>query len=183
MLRWAGSALERGVDSGQAGDVAGATRRRRLRLLYRAPRAQATLCFWTVESLEIMNALTYGGTEAAQYPLTLYRDWFRRFFMPFVVPLAFVASHPCGGAARSPHGAGRCPQAARWASPLVGVAFLLSAAIVALGSGESITGERVLRCGPSATLGSAAGGFGPKRRRLAGRPLCYAQQRGGRKPL
>ncbi|XXX55556.1 ABC-2 family transporter protein [Sorangium sp. So ce124] len=51
---------------------------------------QATLCFWTVESLEIMNAWTYGGTEAAQYPLTLYRDWFRRFFT-FVVPLASVS--------------------------------------------------------------------------------------------
>src|SRR5690348_15781198 len=30
---------------------------------------QATLAFWTVESLEIANTLTYGGVEAAQYPL------------------------------------------------------------------------------------------------------------------
>ena len=29
---------------------------------------QATLAFWTVDSLEIMNVLTYGGVQAAQYP-------------------------------------------------------------------------------------------------------------------
>ena len=29
---------------------------------------QATLCFWTIESLEIMNTMTYGGVETAQYP-------------------------------------------------------------------------------------------------------------------
>ncbi len=33
---------------------------------------QATMCFWTIESLEMMNILTYGGVEAAQYPLAIY---------------------------------------------------------------------------------------------------------------
>lgn len=33
---------------------------------------QGTLSFWTVESLEVANVLTYGGVEAAQYPLALY---------------------------------------------------------------------------------------------------------------
>ena len=33
---------------------------------------QATLAFWTVESLEIANMLTYGGVQAAQYPLNIY---------------------------------------------------------------------------------------------------------------
>src|ERR671928_195342 len=47
---------------------------------------QATLSFWTVETLEIMNTVTYGGTETGQYPLTIYRPWFRLFFT-FVVPL------------------------------------------------------------------------------------------------
>ncbi len=51
--------------------------------------AQAALAFWTVESLEIMNTVTYGGTETAQYPLTIYRPWFRRFFT-FVIPIAFA---------------------------------------------------------------------------------------------
>lgn len=54
---------------------------------------QATLAFWTVESLEIANALTYGGVEAAQYPLDLYARWFRNF-LTFVVPLACVSYFP-----------------------------------------------------------------------------------------
>ena len=29
---------------------------------------QATLAFWTTEGLEVMNTVTYGGTEAGQYP-------------------------------------------------------------------------------------------------------------------
>lgn len=54
---------------------------------------QATLCFWTVEGLEIVNILTYGGVEAAQYPLDIYAGWFRRF-LTFVVPLACVSYYP-----------------------------------------------------------------------------------------
>lgn len=56
---------------------------------------QATLSFWTVEGLEIMNAVTYGGTETAQYPLTIYRPWFRSIFT-FLVPLACVNYLPAG---------------------------------------------------------------------------------------
>jgi len=54
---------------------------------------QATLCFWTTESLEVMNTVTYGGTETAQYPVTIYRKWFRQFFT-YVVPLASVTYYP-----------------------------------------------------------------------------------------
>jgi ABC-2 type transport system permease protein len=86
---------------------------------------QATLCFWTVESLEIMNTVTYGGTEVAQYPLSLYRDWFRRFFT-FVVPLAFVSYVPTGALLERPT-VPTLPLAVRWASPLAGVVFLLIA--------------------------------------------------------
>jgi len=56
---------------------------------------QATLSFWTVEGLEIMNAVTYGGTETAQYPLTIYRPWFRGIFT-FLIPLACVNYLPAG---------------------------------------------------------------------------------------
>jgi ABC-type uncharacterized transport system permease subunit len=38
---------------------------------------QASLAFWTVESLEVANVLTYGGVQAAQYPLNIYAAWFR----------------------------------------------------------------------------------------------------------
>jgi ABC-2 type transport system permease protein len=54
---------------------------------------QAMLAFWTVESLEVANTLTYGGVEAAQYPLDIYARWFRNF-LTFIVPLACVAYYP-----------------------------------------------------------------------------------------
>lgn len=54
---------------------------------------QAALSFWTVDSLEIMNTLTYGGVETAQYPLAIYRPGFRRFFT-FVVPLGCISYFP-----------------------------------------------------------------------------------------
>jgi len=58
---------------------------------------QATLAFWTVESLEIANTLTYGGIEAAQYPLDIYVRWFRNF-LTFVVPLGCVTYFPVAAA-------------------------------------------------------------------------------------
>ena len=54
---------------------------------------QATLAFWTVESLEVANTLTYGGVEAGQYPLDIYTRWFRDF-LTFVVPLGCVSYFP-----------------------------------------------------------------------------------------
>jgi ABC-2 type transport system permease protein len=53
----------------------------------------AVLSFWTTESLEIMNALTYGGVETAQYPMAIYHKYFQRFFT-FVIPLAMVTYFP-----------------------------------------------------------------------------------------
>lgn len=53
----------------------------------------AVLCFWTVQSIELINTLTYGGTELASYPLTIYHEGLQRFFT-FVVPLAFVSYFP-----------------------------------------------------------------------------------------
>lgn len=48
----------------------------------------ATLCFWTVETTELTNILTYGGREMLSWPLSLYNATLQRFFL-FVVPLAF----------------------------------------------------------------------------------------------
>ncbi len=53
----------------------------------------ATYSFWTVESLEIMNIVTYGGTEMTSYPMHIYQDWIRRFFT-FIIPMAFVNYYP-----------------------------------------------------------------------------------------
>ena len=54
---------------------------------------QATLAFWTVESLEVANTLTYGGVEAGQYPLDVYGRWFRDFLI-YVVPIGCISYFP-----------------------------------------------------------------------------------------
>lgn len=88
---------------------------------------QATLAFWTVESLEVMNLLTYGGVQAAQFPLSIYAGWFRNFLI-FVVPLGCVAYFPVLALLGKPDPLG----APGWLLPLtpaagfvfLGVAFL-----------------------------------------------------------
>ncbi len=80
---------------------------------------QATLSFWTIETLEIMNTVTYGGTETGQYPLTIYRPWFRLFFT-FVVPLACMNYLP----ADIILGRGEAT-AWQWLSPAGGIIFLM----------------------------------------------------------
>lgn len=47
---------------------------------------QGALTFWTVEGLEIMSALTYGGRQISSYPMTAYRRFLRNFFL-FLVPI------------------------------------------------------------------------------------------------
>jgi viologen exporter family transport system permease protein len=88
---------------------------------------QATLCFWSVESLEIGNTLTYGGMLAAQYPMSIYSGWFRDFFT-LVVPVACVAYFPIVGVLgiEEPLGA---PQWLLYASPLAGFVFLAAALV------------------------------------------------------
>jgi ABC-2 type transport system permease protein len=49
--------------------------------------------FWTVESLEVLNMVTYGGQFLTQYPLSIYGDFLRSFFT-FVIPLAFINYYP-----------------------------------------------------------------------------------------
>jgi ABC-2 type transport system permease protein len=53
----------------------------------------STLCFWTVQPLEVVNIFTYGGTTMLSYPLHIYQDWIQRFFT-FVVPGALVIYYP-----------------------------------------------------------------------------------------
>jgi len=89
---------------------------------------QATSTFWTIESLEVWSAFTYGGNYAAQYPLSIYRRWFQRFFTA-VIPLALASYYPARAIL------GRDPLGALPAfGPLAGFAFLaLSFAVFRLG--------------------------------------------------
>jgi ABC-2 type transport system permease protein len=83
----------------------------------------ATICFWTVQSIEIINIFTYGGTEAGAFPMSIYRYWFRNLFT-FVIPLAFVNYFPAltllGKA--DPNGA---PGILSHIAPAIGPLFLL----------------------------------------------------------
>jgi len=83
---------------------------------------QATLAFWTVESLEVANVLTYGGVQAAQYPLNIYADWFRRV-LTFGVPLACVAYYPVLAILQRPDPLG-APDWILPLTPLAGLIFL-----------------------------------------------------------
>ena len=83
---------------------------------------QATLSFWTVETLEVMNIVTYGGIETAQYPMSIYSRAFRRFFI-FVVPLACVSYFPVITILGKVDPLGT-PAWLGWASPLAGPLFL-----------------------------------------------------------
>ena len=78
---------------------------------------EATSAFWTTTTLEVWSAVTYGGNAASQFPMSIYRPWFRRFFT-YVIPLVCVTFLP--GAAVL--GRGDMTWAA--VAPLSGVAFL-----------------------------------------------------------
>jgi ABC-2 type transport system permease protein len=83
---------------------------------------QATLSFWTVESLEAVNILTYGGETAAEYPLNVYARWFRDFLI-WGVPIGCVTYLPMLAAMgrADPLGA---PGWLTPLAPLAGFAFL-----------------------------------------------------------
>ena len=55
--------------------------------------AGAAICFWSVESTELPNMLTYGGAEASSYPISIYKRWFRNTLI-FIIPLAFINYFP-----------------------------------------------------------------------------------------
>jgi ABC-2 type transport system permease protein len=83
---------------------------------------QATITFWTTETLEMMNAFTYGGEAASEYPMAIYRAWFRKFFL-FVLPLGCANYLPALAIMGRPDPLGT-PRVLQWSSPLAGVVFL-----------------------------------------------------------
>jgi ABC-2 type transport system permease protein len=83
---------------------------------------EATSAFWTTESLEVWNAFTYGGVTMSQYPLEIYRPWFRRFFL-FVIPIGCVSYLPGVAVLGRPDPLGT-PVLLQWMAPLAGPVFL-----------------------------------------------------------
>ena len=82
---------------------------------------QATLSFWSVQSLEVVNMVTYGGVEMAQFPVTIYEPWFRKFFI-FVIPLACVNYFPAMGILNKTDPL-NSPALMPWISPIIGIVF------------------------------------------------------------
>ncbi len=87
-----------------------------------------TLSFWTTETLELMNVLTYGGIEAAKYPLAIYRPWFRRFFT-LVIPMGCVTYFPILAILGKPDPLGTS-LAFQYAAPLFGMLYFLLSLVV-----------------------------------------------------
>jgi ABC-2 type transport system permease protein len=85
---------------------------------------QATMSFWTVESLEVMNVLTYGGEAAAEYPLNIYAGWFRNLLI-YVIPIGCVTYFPMVAAMGHVDPLGTPP----WLLPLTPAAGLVFLAI------------------------------------------------------
>lgn len=83
---------------------------------------QATLAIWTVESLEIMNTVTYGGVQMAQYPMDIYSEWLRTTFT-FIIPLACISYFPVLLLLDKPDSLGTS-QLFQGLSPLLGFTFL-----------------------------------------------------------
>jgi ABC-2 type transport system permease protein len=89
---------------------------------------QATMCFWSTQSLEVMNSFTDGGIEALQWPLPIFNRWFGRLFI-FVIPLACVNYFPMLVILNKPDVLGY-PVWFQWVSPLAGVLFLVISLLV-----------------------------------------------------
>lgn len=54
---------------------------------------KAAICFFTVQSLEIMNIFTDGARDLTEYPLDIYKKSILNFFT-FIIPLAMVNLYP-----------------------------------------------------------------------------------------
>jgi len=86
--------------------------------------AGASAAFWTLgETSELQNILTYGGSAALSYPVSIYATWFRRA-ITYGVPLAFVNYFPALAALGRVEAAG-WPAVMPWLSPLACAAALL----------------------------------------------------------
>lgn len=54
---------------------------------------KASLSFWTIEGMEIMNIISDGGRELSSYPIDIYQKWFSNIFT-YIVPFGCVNYFP-----------------------------------------------------------------------------------------
>jgi ABC-2 type transport system permease protein len=53
----------------------------------------ATITFWTIQTIEVVNIFTYGGSEMMSYPMHIYQRWMRQFFT-YIIPAIFLNYYP-----------------------------------------------------------------------------------------
>jgi ABC-2 type transport system permease protein len=90
--------------------------------------AFSSIAFWLIDSQEVCNAFTYGGSFTAQYPVNIYGRWLRRLVV-FLIPLAFVSYFPSLYVLDKPDELG-LPTALQFASPAVAIAVAAAAWLV-----------------------------------------------------
>jgi ABC-2 type transport system permease protein len=90
--------------------------------------ALATIAFWIVDAIELVNAFTYGGNFLSGYPITIFGRWLRNLVL-FVIPIAFVSYFPALYVLDRPDDLG-LPEALRYLSPVVGVVTAIVAMLI-----------------------------------------------------
>ena len=88
---------------------------------------EATLCFLSVQSIEAVNCLTYGGRTACEYPVDIYPRPLRLLFM-YVAPFGLCMHVPASVLLRHP----MMPWApwTAYLAPLAGAAFFALMALL-----------------------------------------------------
>ncbi len=85
----------------------------------------ATFIFWTIQPLEAVNIVTYGGNELISNPMHIYPAWIRHFFT-YLLPLVFMNYLPAVYILDKADPLG-FPEFTRFLAPLLGLLMLLAA--------------------------------------------------------
>lgn len=84
---------------------------------------EAIVSFWTVNSIEAVNAFTYGGSDLGQYPLHIFDRWLRSLFL-WVIPIGFLTFYPALYILEKPDPLG-LPRVASFVAPFASMLFCL----------------------------------------------------------
>jgi len=83
----------------------------------------ATLCFWTISRIEVINIFTDGGRELSQYPYEIYKKPYQVFFT-CVIPYASSFYWPLL------YLTGRSASPWCWAAPVLAMLFIVPACLI-----------------------------------------------------
>jgi len=88
----------------------------------------SAVTFWTLDSVESLNILTFGVNQLMAYPMTSYQDSLR-FFFTFIIPAAFLNYYPAVEMLGKSDPLG-LPSSVSYLAPFIGLGtFLLSLVI------------------------------------------------------